>query len=103
MHILLRLHVRLGRTEDEIQCNQYQAQGNALHGSEGHIADIPAAKIIEHKGQGVAQDCLEGDCEQTPFAASHFPVAGCHGYQAGRVEQIQDHVRESGHRRHEFT
>ena len=53
MYIFLRLHIGPGRAEDEVQRNGYQEQRDTLHGSEGHVADVPAAQIIEYESQGV--------------------------------------------------
>ena len=53
MRAFLWFYVRFGRPEDEVQRNQNQEQRDTLHGSEGHVADVPAAQIIEYESQGV--------------------------------------------------
>ena len=79
MRAFLWLYVGLGRTEDEIQCNQNKEQCDALQGAEGNVADIPAAQIIEYESQRIPQDGLEHYCKQAPFTAAHFPIGSCHG------------------------
>ena len=53
MYIFLRLNKRSGRPEDKVQSNCNQEQRDALHGSEGHVANVPTAQIIEYESQGV--------------------------------------------------
>ena len=53
MRAFLWFYVRFGRPEDEVQRNCYQEQRDALHESEGYVADIPAAQIIEYESQGI--------------------------------------------------
>lgn len=81
------------------ECHQGDKQnGNDLAAAEAAVIEQEAAELIGDERQDITKDHLIADADRRPLAAAHFPAEGGHGHNAGRVKEVEDHVRECGER-----